>query len=146
MIKLQIEIEDIFSEEEIKSIAEQELKNYINKEWIFKNREMFLDYYLHNAIKEICLGKIEELIPSFQSSIENRAIKIIDEELYSSYVFGWDGGEPKTLGAKIIDKVISKNEDMLESFVLRCLNDCGWEVRSQILDKYNEYILKNNIK
>ena len=125
MTKLQIEIEDIFSQEEIKSIAEQEFRQHLR----------LSNWDISHAFKIICVEKINQLIPDFESILENKLKKLIENDIKTWNIITWDDEtcNPKNGGAKIVDEFLFKNKDAIENKILEIIkNDMKDEVGEKI--------------
>jgi len=114
---MEINITDYLSEKEIKEIAKEEVKKYVrevigsqsdsthNKEWSF----------VRKLAKDLAKEGCQELIPNFENLInehiesEIKTVKVSD--LFWN-TMGWCSE-----GNKLINKVLARNEDLIEAKV-----------------------------
>lgn len=105
---MEIKIEDYLSEEEIKDIVKQEVRQKVGN-LLGSNTSSFIN----QLAKRLSLEQIQQLIPNFEELLNNHIkdqIESIKIESLFWESFGW-----KSNGNKIINKILAANESLIEA-------------------------------
>lgn len=136
---MKIEITDYLSQDEIKEIVIDEIKNQIRRKF---DSEQEITRFLTNISYYEVFRKVEEDIPNYQDKIAKNVKRIISE--LSSYCVFRDVDEynkTKSLGQQILENKIRDNEDLINKKIIKIFNDLS---KKDIADEISE-ILTNYI-
>lgn len=116
-MNIELNIEDYLSDEEIKDIAKEEVKKYI-RDVIGNNSgtEHSKEYsFVRKLAKQLAFEGCQELIPNFEE-LMNEHIKEQINTIKISDLF-WETMGWRSQGNKIINRVLSANESLIEAKV-----------------------------
>lgn len=143
---MNINIEDYLSDDEIKEIVKEELREKI-KSNIEKNGVIrFISNIGYHNVFEI----INKEIPEYENLVKEKTKEVI-EGLTSFSVFRKADlvEREDSLGQKYLEKAIEDNKDIINNKVIEILNQLGkqdifYEISSIIEDKINEMFIGGN--
>lgn len=116
-MNIELNIEDYLSDEEIKDIAKEEVKKYI-RDVIGNNSdtESSKEYsFVRKLAKQLAFEGCQELIPNFEELMNEHIREQINTIKISDLFWktmGW-----RSEGNKIINRVLSANESLIEAKV-----------------------------
>lgn len=117
---MEIKIEDYLSNDEIKIIVADEIRNNISS--YFKNEEN-ANRLLINISYEIIKDEINKIVPDYENVIIDKTVSIIkDESSIGFCLFDFDkfgSGRAKSLGAKIVEQAVSENQQLIKDIVVK---------------------------
>ena len=125
---MEINITDYLDHQEIKEIVEDELRNQIRN--FFSGNEKNAQRLLSNLSYAIVSEEVEKIIPNYQQELVEKVISIIkDKDSVKYKLFDFDtynSGREKSLGAKIVEKTIKENEQLIKDKVIETIQNADY--------------------
>lgn len=113
---MEINISDYLSQDEIKEIVTEELRNQIINH--FRN-ESEAQRLLSNLAHDFVFNEIEKITPEYKSQVIEKVKSILKEDI-SYYVFKthYITNEPQSFASKTIDQTIKENIDLFKQKII----------------------------
>ncbi len=105
---MEINIEDYFSESEIREIVKEEVKGHVRG--ILGQKETS---FITQLAKSLAKDGVQELIPNFEELL-NEHIKAQIESIKLETIF-WESFGWRSTGNKLINKILANNEPLIEA-------------------------------
>jgi hypothetical protein len=113
---MEINITNYLSQDEIKDIVEDELRNQIRGHFLHETEAQRL---LSNLAHDFVFNEIEKISPEYKNQVIEKVESILTKDL-SYYVFRthYSTNEPQSFASKVIDQTIKENIDLFKSKIL----------------------------
>jgi uncharacterized membrane protein YheB (UPF0754 family) len=141
-MNLEINIKDYLSEEEIKEVCKDTIRNCIKEKL---NKEEDIQRFLTNSSYHFVWSAVEELCPENMKELITNKIPEIIKGLSTYHVFRkkdvWDKDESK--GWILLQKALSETEPLIKERVCELINEIGLRDIQEILNEKIENIIYN---
>jgi hypothetical protein len=120
---MEILITDYLSQEEIKEIAQDEVRVQIREH--FKNEEN-AKRLLSNLAYQIVQEEVNKIVPNYEQELVKKVASLISEKDLTFHVYNFDtygGGKARSLGAKIIEQTVQENKELIRSKVVDAIQE-----------------------
>lgn len=119
---MEIKIENYLSDDEIKDIVSDEIRNQVRG--LFSN-EVKATRLLSNIAYETIEPQVEALIPNHKQKIIDKVVKVIEETELRGYVYShkWDSNEPDSFGSKLIQQTVKENQELIKDKVIESIKN-----------------------
>jgi len=142
---MEINITDYLSHEEIKEIAEDEIRVQIREH--FKNEEN-AKRLLSNLSYQIVTDEVDKIVPNHKEELIAKVVELIGKKDLSYHLFDFDtygGGKARSLGAKIIEETVRENKELIKDKVVETIqnrdyNDDAWNKFENLAEDFTSNI------
>ena len=141
---MEIKLRDYFSEEEIKEILEEELRNQISGHF---GNERNAKRLLSNIAYQIVFDEADKIVGDSKQLVIDTTVRIIND-IKSYSVFRDDRyGSAPSLGYKLIQDAVRDNRGMIEEQVQKAImgrdyTEDVWTMFEQMGDNFGELLYK----
>lgn len=115
---MEINITDYLSHEDIKEIAQDELRVQIREH--FKNEEN-ARRLLSNLAYHIVTEEVNKIVPNYEQELITKVAELIKKKDLTYHIFDFDtyrDGRAKSLGAKILEQTVRENQQLIKDKVV----------------------------
>lgn len=121
---MEINITDYLNHEEIKEIAQDEVRVQIREH--FKNEEN-AKRLLSNLAYHIVSEEVNKIVPDYEQELVNKVASLIkDKKSVDFCLFDFDrygSGQSKSLGAKIVEQTVEENRQLIKDRVIESIQN-----------------------
>lgn len=123
---MDIKIENYLSDEKIKEIVSDELRQQIRD--YFKN-ESNANRLIINLSYDVVIEAVNEIVPNFHEILVEKTQRLINEKDLSFVLFNYDysTGNPKSLAAKIIEQTVNQNKPLIQDNTVKAIHAINYE-------------------
>jgi len=133
-MKTEINIQDYLSQDEIKDIVIDEVRNNIKA--YFKN-EQNAERLLSNLSYAIVYDEIDKVIPNSRDLVISKTQKLLNDiKSYQVFRYHYNSNTPESIGAKIVENCVMENKDLMNQMVKDTILNKDYS--SKIWDKFEE--------
>jgi hypothetical protein len=112
---MEIKVENYLSNEEIKEIVQDELRNQVKQ--LFKN-ETEAQRLLSNLSYQIVFNEVDKVVANSQDIIVKKTTDLVnDVKSYTIFRYSYLSGSPENNGARILEQAIIDNKKLINEKV-----------------------------
>ena len=121
---MEINITEYLNHEEIKEIAQDEVRLQIREH--FKNEEN-AKRLLSNLAYHIVSEEVSKIVPDYEQELVNKVASLIkDKKSVGFCLFDfdtWGNGRQKSLGARIVEQTVEENRQLIKNRVVESIQN-----------------------
>jgi len=141
---MEINITDYLSQQEIKEIAQDELRVQIRG--YFKNEEN-ARRLLSNLSYHIVTEEVNKIVPNYEQELVNKVVELIKKKDLTYHIFDFDtygDGRARSLGAKILEQTVRENQQLIKDKVIEGIQNKNYSEEALIrLENLSESFTSN---
>jgi hypothetical protein len=143
---MEINIADYLSHEDIKEIAQDELRAQIRE--YFKNEEN-AKRLLSNLAYHIVSEEVSKIVPNYEQELVEKVVSLIKDKNSVGFTLfdfdNWGSGRCKSLGAKIVEQTVKENEQLIKDKVIETIqnrdySDDAWNKFESLAESFTSNI------
>jgi hypothetical protein len=124
---MEINITDYLSHQEIKEIAQDEVRVQIREH--FKNEEN-AKRLLSNLAYHVVSEEVNKIVPNYEQELIDKVVSLIrDEKSVGFTLFDFDAygsGRSKSLGAVIVEQTVKENQQLIKDKVIETIQNADY--------------------
>lgn len=141
---MEINIVDYLSKQEIKEIAQDEVRVQIREH--FKNEEN-AKRLLSNLAYHIVTEEVDKIVPNYEQELIRKVAELINKKDLSYHLFDFDtygGGKARSLGAKYIEETVRENQQLIKDKVVEGIQNKNYSEEALLrLENLSENFTSN---
>ena len=124
---MEINITDYLDHQEIKEIAQDEVRVQIREH--FKNEEN-AKRLLSNIAYHVVSEEVNKIVPNYEQELIDKVVSLIrDKKSVGFTLFDFDtygSGRSKSLGAKIVEQTVQENQQLIKDKVIETIQNADY--------------------
>lgn len=123
---MEINFKDYLSDDEVKEIVQDELRNQVRK--FFSGTEENTQRLLSNLAYAIVRDEVDKIVPNYEEDLVNKVAELIKGKDLSFHVFNYhySTNAPTSFGSKLIEQTVKENQQLIKDKVVKTIQEADY--------------------